>query len=282
MRWMIPPTLTSLRVLLGTAAVAVVAASLAVVKLGGLPFTVDSSGFAAAAIDTSAALGMRLQNLTVEGRGMTGREDLLAAVDADRGTPILSIDMTAARARIEELPWVKVAKIERHLPDSVRIEIEERTAYALWQQDRRYFLVDRDGKPIVEVPEVDLAGQSLPLIVGTDAPRHASDLFAVIETNPALAARVRAAVRVGERRWNLYLDTFDGGIAVRLPEDGVGAAWTRLGTLEKDYQILERDLEFIDLRLEDRLIVRVHKDPNAPTKPGTPKKAVMPAAKRDA
>ena len=279
MRWMIPPALTSRAVLLGTGAVARVGLSLIAVKLSGLPLTVDVARLSASAVETSATLGMRLQKLTVEGRDMTSREDLLAAVDAKRGTPILAIDMAKARAQIEALPWVKTAKLERHLPDAVRIEIEERTPYALWQQDRRYFLVDRDGKQIVEVPEVDANAQSLPMIVGNDAPRHAPALFAAIETNPDLAQRVRAAVRVGERRWNLYLDSFEKGIAVRLPEDGFAAAWTRLGLLEKDHQILERDLEFIDLRLEDRLIVRVHKDPNAPAKPGAVKKAVMPAKK---
>ncbi len=279
MRWMIPPALTSRAALLGTAGVAVLGVSLIAVKLGGLPLAIDTERLSAAAVDASAGLGMRLQKLTVEGRGMTSREDLLAAVDADRGMPILAIDMAKARAQIEALPWVRAAKLERHLPDSVRIEIEERTPYALWQQDKRYFLVDRDGKPIIEVPEVDANAQSLPMIVGNDAPRNASALFAALETNPELAARVRAAVRVGERRWNLYFDSFETGIAVRLPEDGLKAAWTRLGLLEKDHQILERDLEFIDLRLEDRLIVRVHKDPNAPAKPGAVKKAVMPAKK---
>ena len=140
--------------------------------------------------------------------------------------------------------------------------------------------MDRDGKPIVDVPQVDLADQSLPLIVGTDAPRHAADLFAAIETNPELAARVRAAVRVGERRWNLYFDSFDGGMAVRMPEEAVGAAWTRLGALEHDYKILERDLEFLDLRMDDRLIVRLHKDPAA--KPTGPKKAGGRRSEKDA
>jgi cell division protein FtsQ len=70
-------------------------------------------------------------------------------------------------------------------------------------------------------------------------------------------------VRVGDRRWNVYLDTFEGGTAIRLPEDDIAGAWTRLAVLERDHKILERDLEFIDLRLEDRLVVRVNKDPAA-------------------
>jgi cell division protein FtsQ len=216
------------------------------------------------AVDVTASMGMRLENLTVEGRAMTSREDLLAAVDADRGTPILAIDVAKAREAIEALPWVKTARVERHLPDTVQIEIQERAPYALWQEGTRYTLVDREGKPIIEVPQVDLAEQKLPLIVGADAPRHAAELFAALETNPDLANRVRSAVRVGDRRWNLYFDNLDTGMAVRLPEDAVGPAWTRLGTLERDYKILERDLDFVDLRLDDRLIVRVHKDPTAP------------------
>lgn len=208
-------------------------------------------------LDISAALGMKLKALTVEGRNMTSRDDLLAAIDVERGSPIMSINVAQARAAIEALPWVKTAKVERRLPDSVHIMIEERTPYALWQRDGRYTLVDRDGKSIVDVPTAD---QSLPLIVGPDAPAHAAALFEALGTQTELAARVRAAVRVGERRWNIYLDSFEGGIAVRLPEEDMAGAWTRLATLERDHKILERDLDFIDMRLDDRLVVRIHKD----------------------
>lgn len=225
-----------------------------------------------AMIDGSAALGMKLNALTVEGRNMTSRDDLLAAVDVERGAPILSIDMAQARTAIESLPWVKTAKIERRLPDSIHILIEERAPYALWQQGNRYTLVDHDGKSIVDVPAAD---RSLPLIVGPDAPAHAAALFDALKAEPDLAARVRAAVRVGERRWNIYLDSFEGGITIRLPEGEVAAAWTRLAALERDHKILERDLDFIDLRLDDRLVVRIHKDETAePITPANKKKPV--------
>jgi cell division protein FtsQ len=262
--------------IVGIALIAVTAGGVVIVSNpAGKEMLVESAyRLRTVAIDLTAAMGMRLENLTVEGRNMTAREDLLGAVDAERGTPILAIDVAKAREAIEALPWVKTANVERHLPDTVRIRIQERTAYALWQEGNRYTLVDRDGKPIVEVPQVDLTDKSLPLIVGADAPRHAAELFAALETNPELAKRVRAAVRVSDRRWNLYLDNFEGGMAVRLPEDGVAAAWTRLGTLERDYKILERDLDFLDLRMNDRLVVRVHKDPAAP--PVKPAKSAAP------
>ena len=247
-----------------TAATLVVAGIGAAVKFAPTsPITVDSlAQLDSSLVDVSAALGMKLNALTVEGRAMTSRDELLAAVDIERGAPILSIDIAQARTAIEALPWVKTAKVERRLPDAVHILIEERSPYALWQQGNRYTLVDHEGKSIVDVPEAD---QSLPLIVGPDAPAHAAALFDGLKAEPELAKRVRAAVRMGDRRWNVYLDSFEGGIAIRLPEGDVAAAWTRLAALEREHKILERDLDFIDMRLDDRLVVRIHKDPAAET-----------------
>ena len=213
-------------------------------------------------MDVSAAIGMRLEAVTVEGREMSSGPDILSALDTERGAPILSIDVAHARTAIEALPWVKTAKVERRLPGNVHIMLEERTPYALWQQGNRYTLVDQTGTAIVDVPTAD---QSLPLIVGPDAPQHAAALFEALHADPQLAGRVRAAVRVGGRRWNVYLDAFEGGIAIRLPAENVAEAWTRLVALERDHKILERDLDFIDLRMEDRLIVRVHTDPAVET-----------------
>jgi len=210
-------------------------------------------------MDVSAMAGLRLENLTVEGRENTNKDDLLAALDIERGAPILAIDVAKARDAVEALPWVKNAKIERQLPNAVHVVIEERAPYALWQRGNRYSLVDRDGQAIADIPEAD---QSLPLIVGPDAPAHAPELFDILSTNhPELASRVRAAVRIGGRRWNLYLDAYENGIAVRLPEDDLRGALDRLAALERDHKILQRDLDFIDLRLQDRLIVRVHQEP---------------------
>jgi cell division protein FtsQ len=249
----------------GAAAIAALGLA-AVVKFA--PVSPDSD-MDSVMLDISAALGMKLDALTVEGRTMTAREDLLAALDVERGSPILSINVANARTAIEALPWVKTAKVERRLPDAVHILLEERTPYALWQREGRYTLVDRDGKAIIDVPAAD---QTLPLIVGPDAPAHAAALFEALGTETTLAPRVRAAVRVGGRRWNVYLDSFEGGIAIRLPEENIAAAWTRLGALEREHKILERDLDFIDMRLEDRLVVRIHKDAAAQAASPTPKK----------
>jgi len=245
-------------ILRGGLTAASIGAVAALLKFTPLPaIAADTAATASdVATDISAALGFRLTALTVEGRAMTAPADLLGALDAEVGTPIASIDVADAKTKVEALPWVKSAKIERRLPGTIHIMLEERAPYALWQRGERYTLVDQEGHLIVDIPESHI---QLPLIVGPDAPANAAALFAVLRAQPSLASRVKAAVRVGERRWNLYLDTYEDGVSVRLPEENMSQALTRLAGLEREHKILQRNLEFIDLRLEDRLIVRLRR-----------------------
>ena len=75
----------------------------------------------------------------------------------------------------------------------------------------------------------------------------------ILAYEPGLKQRVNAAVRVGERRWNIRMDN---GIYVRLPETGALDAWRRFARLERQHKLLKQDLLSIDLRIPDQLIVR--------------------------
>ncbi len=153
---------------------------------------------------------------------------------------------------MESVGWVRTARVSRILPGTIQIAVAERTPYAFWQQKRKLRLIDREG---VEITQKDLVHfAKLPLVVGEGAPKHAKALFDVMESEPALAARVKAAVRVGNRRWDLH---FDNGSIVRLPESGADAAWHRLATVEKTEGVLERDIVSVDMRLGDRTTVRL-------------------------
>lgn len=207
----------------------------------------------AALVEASADLGLVVEDITVEGRKRQEAEPLLAALDIERGDPILPADLEAMRLRLEVLPWVREASIERRLPGRLHIRLVEREPMALWQRGGQFMLVDREGVGIG--PDLKGEFQQLPVIVGPDAPQHAGALFAALAAEPELAGRVKAAVRVGGRRWNLRLDDVASGIDVRLPEAQAAAAWTRLAKLEREHQLLERKLVMIDLRLPDRLVV---------------------------
>jgi cell division protein FtsQ len=213
----------------------------------------------------TAGWGMAVSDVEVEGRERTGREAILSALGVERGTPILAIDPADAKRRLEAIAWVRSASVERRLPDALYIRLVERQPLAFWQQHGKLVLVDRDG---VVVPSDHLESfGALVVLVGADAPAAGAALLDMLAGEPALAPHVAAAVRIGGRRWNLRLDN---GIDVALPEENAAAAWHRLAELERSDGILERDIELIDLRLADRLVVRTvpAETPKTPPKKG--------------
>ncbi|HVA14086.1 MAG TPA: cell division protein FtsQ/DivIB [Stellaceae bacterium] len=204
---------------------------------------------------TGAALHLTVASVEVEGRKHASRQAILDALGVKRGTSILAVDLDAAKARLEEVPWIRSASIERLLPDTLFVRVVERTPLALWQHAGKFDLVDQDGNVI---PNADVAAfPSLPQVVGEGAATATPALLDLLAAEPALESHVTAAVRVGGRRWNIELDN---GIEVALPEDGADAAWRRLAALDRSDRLLERNLLAIDMRLPDRLVLRLAPD----------------------
>ncbi|MEQ8806044.1 MAG: cell division protein FtsQ/DivIB [Rhodospirillales bacterium] len=213
-------------------------------------------------VDQTAEAGLRIDDIFVTGRSQTTRDDLLAALKLTRGAPIFGFDPDEARERVEKLPWVKRAVVERMLPGTVMLHIEERSPLALWQNKGVFHLIDDEGVVILNKGLERFS--DLPIVVGPEAPRHAKALLETLKAEPDLMNQVRAAVWVSGRRWTL---TLDNGIDVQLPEDDLGGAWLRLAEYERQHKVLDRDVEVLDLRLPDRLIVRKAAKPRPPRKP---------------
>ncbi|MGQ0663353.1 MAG: cell division protein FtsQ/DivIB [Pseudomonadota bacterium] len=268
-RWRKRPkarTLVAVAVLAGLAAAAGPVYEL---MRDGAPRLGEWAGRAAGqALAASADLGLSVEEVFVEGRVETPAADVLSALGIRRGAPILALRPDAAKAELEKLPWVREAAVERLLPDTVRVRLVERQPLALWQRHGRLALIGRDGREIRGVAIARFA--QLPILVGEDAPPHAAALFGLLASEPDLDKRVAAAVRVGGRRWNVRLDN---GIDVQLPESNAGAAWARLAELEREDRVLARNIISVDLRLPDRLVVRVVRPPPPvppPKRPGRP------------
>lgn len=211
------------------------------------------------AVALAASGGFRVEDIEVAGRVQTDPKALLAAVGLTRGDPMLAFDPEAARERIESLPWVASAAVERRLPDTVQIMIVERRPIALWQHNERLSLIDSAG---ANLGPVALDGApDLPLVVGGDAPIHAADLLARLARHPDLAKRVQASSWIGSRRWDLKLDN---GVEIRLPESGVDEALQQLADAEAASKLFERDVAAIDLRLPGKMVVRLAHAPIDP------------------
>src|SRR5438105_6625553 len=250
---------------------------LAVVGYGGLMLSRVPAGQAMLAgiadrvLSASVALGLVVTDIEVEGRETTDAATILSALGANRGTPILTVSPSRAKQQLELLPWVRSAVIERRLPGTLFVRLVERHPLAVWQHGGKHELIDRDGAVI---PVKDLSRFAhVPTVVGEDAARHAAALIAMLAHEPELAARVSAAIRVDNRRWNLRIDN---ATDVLLPDDNPGAAWTRLAALERQSNLLKRDIQAVDMRLPDRVVLRVNA---APVNQAAPAKKVHAAGR---
>jgi cell division protein FtsQ len=203
----------------------------------------------------TASLGLRVQDVVVEGRANTPEPLLRAAIGVRRGDPILGFSVGQARERIQKLSWVEHATVERRLPGRIVVQVQERRPFAVWQNQGRFVLIDRAGEVVTNSNVADF--RSLPLVVGPGAPEAAAPLIDALTSRPDLTSRITALVRVGERRWNLVLKS---GLTVMLPEGHEAVALDRLVALDHDHKLLDRPLQFVDLRLPDRAAFRAKAD----------------------
>lgn len=204
---------------------------------------------------TMIAMGMSVSDVRVSGRRNSGSAEILTALNVGRGTPMLAFDVEKARLRVLDVDWVREATVTRLFPDAIHVAIVERDPFAVWRRGGSDYVIDENGATITEANPVVL--KQLPYLVGEGAPDAAAQLFAVLKVRPSIGDRVRAAVRVGERRWTLKLDD---GIEVMLPATGVEVALDELIRLDDRTGLLARDVRAVDLRIPDRLTVRTRED----------------------
>ncbi len=200
----------------------------------------------------TARTGFAVDQIKVVGNRETSEIDILDKLDLDGWTSLIGFDAEAARERVATLPWVEGAAVRKIYPHTLEVRIEERAPFALWQQDTQVSVIERDGRVIAPYAGGNQA--VLPLLVGTGAPLHAPEFLEKVAHYSDLANRVRAYVRVGERRWDLKLDN---GITVKLPEDDVETALAGLVDLDREQSLLSRDIAAVDMRIADRLALEL-------------------------
>jgi len=196
--------------------------------------------------------GFRIAQSSISGRHQLGESDVLALAGVTERTSLLFLDVDDARARLKASPWIAEATVRKLYPAHLQIDIEEREPFALWQRDGKVFVIAGDGT--VLAPMGDRRFASRPLVVGPGAEKKAKEFLAILDRYPALRPKVRAAILVGERRWNLKLQN---GMDIRLPEADVPQALDALAALDRDKKLLTRDITAVDLRLHDRVTVRL-------------------------
>jgi len=221
-----------------------------IVKGGHVDELVTALSDARNALANSA--GFRITTVAINGRKQLSQDEVLAIGGVNGRSSLLFLDAAVVRDKLKTNPWIADATILKLYPGRLQIDIVERTAFALWQEGGRLSIIADDGA--VLEPYMSRRFISLPLVVGKGAATRARDFLALLERYPQVRSVTKAAIFVGERRWNLRLKD---GLDIRLPENDVGNALALLSKLDKEDRLFSRDIVAVDMRLPDRLTVQL-------------------------
>jgi cell division protein FtsQ len=236
-----------------TALLLVGSTGLGIVKGGHLQDFIAGVSDARNALANSA--GFRITSVVINGRKQLTQDEILGIGGISGRSSLLFLDAEGVRDRLKANPWIADATVLKLYPGQLQIDITERKAFALWQETGRLSVIADDGA--VLEPYVSRRFLALPLVVGKGAETRARDFLALLARYPQVHSVTKAAIFVGERRWNLRLKD---GLDIRLPEQDVGNALAALSRLDKEDRLFSRDIVAVDMRLPDRLVVQLSDD----------------------
>ncbi|MCP5375165.1 MAG: FtsQ-type POTRA domain-containing protein [Rickettsiaceae bacterium] len=204
-------------------------------------------------VDKTAELGLVFKHLVIVGLVNITEDDIIEAIGGSYGVPIYSLSIDDIRKRIEDNPWIKMALVERKLPNTLSVTITERTPIAIWQFKQKLYLIDEEGNRISS-KNIEKFGDLIH-VVGQDANVYARSLYEDLEKHPSLAKKVVSAVRYGQRRWDLNLEQ---KINVKMPEKGFQEAYDYLNSLNKEGKLFDQNYKIINLKDPGKYYIEKH------------------------
>lgn len=205
--------------------------------------------------------GLQATQVVLTGQVETSERDMMEALAMGQalgpGSSLLGYDAASARKNVLALPWVKDVAIRKLYPGKLTVAVVEKKAAAVWQHKDRLTVVEQTGLPIAKFGISDLLNNRfshLPHLVGEGASKSASEILPAVSRHAILSSRVVSYTRVANRRWDIGLAN---GMQVLLPEGKVQSALAKLAELAGSHRLLDRSINVVDMRLQDRIVLRL-------------------------
>lgn len=190
-----------------------------------------------------ADLGFTVQNIVVDGRMRTKSKLLFGELGLKKGDFIYDVNLAKTLARLQALPWVHSARLERRLPGTVFVKLIEKHPVAFWQNKKKHYLVDSYGTLIGQFPLKDFPGYII--ATGEGAVVKLPWLIQKLGAYEGVYAKTTGAIYVSGRRWNLVLNN---ELTIKLPEDDIDEALQRIAELDTENRLSSKGIDTIDLR----------------------------------
>ena len=178
-----------------------------------------------------ADAGLAIGEISITGQALTSEQAIFDALGVEPHTSTVAFDVEAARQRIAELPAIATVSVRKIYPGDLSITLTEKAPVARWRVDGITFVVDASGE---QIGEDRGAYGDLPLVVGDGANDDAMVMIRALDQYPTLKDGLVALSRIADRRWDMIYD--------------IG--------YQADYQLLDRDVSVIDLRVAGLVAVR--------------------------
>jgi cell division protein FtsQ len=197
-------------------------------------------------------IGYAARDIRISGLVHQDAEAVLTTIGVQPGGSLIGFDAAQARRLLENVDWVDSARVVRLFPNQLEITVMERKPFAIWQRDSRYYVIDRSGSAISSLAPGRFS--HLLLVTGEGAQLAAAALDDQLFNFPDLKARVKAAARAGQRRWDLLLDN---GVTISLPEQNSTAALQEAERLDRLYGLLSKGITRVDMRLAGQTAIGI-------------------------
>ena len=208
----------------------------------------------------ASTLGLKATDIVITGQVETNDADVFEALAIGRSGSLVGFDAGEARERVMALPWVRNVAIRKIYPGKLMVAVAEKRAAAVWQHRDVLTVVEKSGALITKFGIADLISNRyahLPHLVGHRAAETAHEILPLAARHAEFSTKVDSYIRVADRRWDVQLVN---GIRVKLPEFGMDQALQKIARLDVEQNLLERQINVVDLRLSDRIVLRLEAD----------------------
>lgn len=214
----------------------------------------------------------RVDQVSVQGGDHLSDQQVVDLSDVRAGLNTFNLDLELIGHKIAENPWVRNAWVQRIFPRQIDIKIEERKPLAIINLGYLYYL-DSQGEVFKVLDSTD--SLDFPVVTGFDYqkikqcdPRCASDLKRVVDLVTDLQQRKKFGLQQvseihREAGGGFALFTLADSVKVRLGRDEFTKKLDRLERIYVELQPRLSILDYIDLNVDEKVIVRIERPTQA-------------------
>ncbi|MCF2870221.1 cell division protein FtsQ/DivIB [Octadecabacter sp. G9-8] len=192
--------------------------------------------------------------MAVDGADDTLAADIRTVLPIEFPLSSFDLDLEDMRQTVAALPAVADARLRVRPGGILQVNVTQRVPVAMFRAPTGLKLIDADGVLIQNI--IARADRSdLPLITGDGAREALAEGLEIYRVAGPLAPRMRGVVRMGERRWDVILDS---GQRVLLPNTDPVPAFERVVAMNQAQDLLERDVAVVDMRHPARPTIRLN------------------------